>query len=278
MALKIRLEIDGKQIRSVIRDSRSDKQKLHYPVVVENGQNLAKTLQLSFGDIAQKMRQDVPSLLKKVELIELATTLGKTILADKTGVHVGLIVTKGYEARVLNDSKTSALLQHDLVVGIDEEVNRKGKIIKESKEDEIREAIRTLLDGGAEVIVASFENAAINPHNEVLCQEVMARNFPRHYLGGVPFQKSVEVSDSNDFTLRTRLAVMNAYIKSGIFTSLYSLTDEIWKMGYRNPLHLIDAQGHSIPLAKALPLATLASEKAPPPRMESVNLRREGGR
>ena len=269
MALKIKLEIDSKQISSVVLDSQSNKQKLHSPVVVENGQNLGRALQLSFEKIAQKMRQDVPSLLRKVELIEIATTLGETILVDRTGIHVGLIVTKGYETSVLNDSKISALLQHDLVVGIDEEVNTKGKVIKELKEDEIREAIRSLLDGGAEVIVASFKNAAINPHNEVLCQKVMAKSFPRHYLGGVPFQKSVEVADSNDFTLRTHLAVMNAYIKSGIASRLYSLADEIWRIGYRNPLHLIDAHGRSIPLAKVLPVATLASEKTAPLRMES---------
>jgi N-methylhydantoinase A/oxoprolinase/acetone carboxylase beta subunit len=268
MALKIRLEIDSQQIRSIILDSQSNKQKLDSSVAVESGQNLVKALQLSFEKIAQKMRQDIHTFLKKVELIEIVTTLGETILEDRTGIRVGLFVTKGCETSVLNNSKISAFLQNDLVVGIDEEVNTKGKVIKELKEDEVRGAIRSLLDGGAEVIVASFKNAAINPHNEVLCQEVMVKNFPRYYLGGVPFQKSVEVTDSNDFTLRTNLAVMNAYLKSGIASRLYALGDEIWKMGYRNPIHLIDARGRSIPLAKVLPVATLTSEKAAPLRME----------
>jgi hypothetical protein len=89
----------------------------------------------------------------------------------------------------------------------------------------------------------------------------------------VPFQKSVEISGSNDFALRTRLAVINAYIKSGIASRVYALGDEIWKMGYRRPIHLMDARGRSIPMAEVLPVATLTSEKAAPLRMEKIRRR-----
>jgi len=266
MALKLRVEIGNKKTHVVIFNSELGKQELS-SLLEENGQDLVKTLQLSFEKIARRMKQDVHSLLEKVELIEFVTTLGEIIVADRTGAHLGLIVTKGCEKSILNNQEASNLLQPDLVVGIDEEVNAKGKVAKEAKEDEIRAAIRNLLDGGAEVIVASFKNAAINPNNEISCQEVMRKSFPRHYLGGVPFQKSVEVTDSNDFTLRTQLAVKNAYIKSEIRSRLYPLVAEIWRMGYRNEVYLTDARGHSTPLAKVLPVATLASEEPTPLRM-----------
>jgi hypothetical protein len=42
---------------------------------------------------------------------------------------------------------------------------------------------------------------------------------------------------------------------------LYSLSGEIWGMGYRKPIHLIDASGQSIPMAKALPVATVGAKK-----------------
>jgi N-methylhydantoinase A/oxoprolinase/acetone carboxylase beta subunit len=206
---------------------------------------------------------NVKEFLRHVSIIRYVTTHGTNTFIMRTGDTVGLLVTRGYEENLYAEKGEGhpafSFVSRDMVIGLDEEVNDKGEIVKAVNEEEVVNAIKTLLERGANILVVSFRNAHLNPFNERKVKEVLNKYFPPHYLGYVPVILASELCKRPDEVTRTNLAILNAYIHRLMAGFLYRVEDELRNLGYRRPLMTVHVNGGVVSISKTRPIDTVGS-------------------
>jgi N-methylhydantoinase A len=100
----------------------------------------------------------VVDLLRQTDVVRFSSTIGSNTLIQQSGPKLGLIVTKGFENSLYtSDGERSSalgfLVAKNMVIGIDEEVNKEGEVVREPEENEVRAAIHHLLENGARAII-----------------------------------------------------------------------------------------------------------------------------
>ena len=154
-------------------------------------------------------------LLEETEVVRLSTTLGTNTLIQRSGPKVGVIVTAGFEGNLYGSDANPLLdflVSRDMIVGLREDTRPDGSVATLVAEDEVRMAIRKLLESGARVIVLSLRRSYENPANERRVRDIVEADYPRHYLGSVPLLLSSEVSTRPDDQSKTNVAIINAYL------------------------------------------------------------------
>jgi len=205
----------------------------------------------------------VKEFLRRVSIIRYVTTHGTNTFIMKTGDIVGVFVTKGYE-RNLYAEKGDAnpafnFINREMVIGLDEEVNDRGELVKALEEGEVVNAIKALLERGANIFVVSFRNAHLNSFNEQKVKEILNRYYKPHYLGYVPIILASEFCRRPDEVTRTNLAILNAYIHRLMAGFLYRVEDELRNLGYRKPLMTVHVNGGVVSIGKTRPIDTVGS-------------------
>ena len=210
---------------------------------------------------ARSFGETVSDMLRRAEVIRFSSTIGNNTMITKSGPKVGLIVTKGYEdilygEKGCKESLFDFILSPSMVQGIDEAVDTGGKVAKAPDGEEVRGAVKHLLQRGARIIVVSLLRATINDANEKRVREIVAEAYPSHFLGAVPLLLSSEVSASSDDTLRTNTAVVNAYLHRDMVKFLYRADDYLRKRGYGKPMLVAHCGGGTARVAKTIALQT----------------------
>src|SRR6202140_4050361 len=108
-------------------------------------------------------------LLPAIDMIRYSTTIAMNRLIEKKGPRLGLITTEGHEDVVLIgrgaqwidgtrvqerrnlaiQKKPEPLIPRDMIVGVKERVDSRGKIIRPLDENDVREKVRCLISRGA---------------------------------------------------------------------------------------------------------------------------------
>ena len=142
---------------------------------------------------ANKLGISVGELLSKTAVIRYSTTIGTNCLLQKIGPKLGLIVTEGFTDTLYmpnddsNASEASGIMDTivlpNMRIGIKEKVDDFGEIRRSLDEEEVRQAVESLLDSGARSIVISLRNSALNTHHEQMSKDIIDSEYPRHYLG-----------------------------------------------------------------------------------------------
>lgn len=171
-------------------------------------------------------------------------------------------MTKGFEDSLYDEKKEFRLkgfIRPEMIVGIEEEVDEQGRVIREVDENQVIDAADHLLDAGARVIVVSFLRSAVNPGNERKVKEIINLEYPPHYLGSVIVLLTSEVSARPVEYQRTNTAVLNSYIHADLVRYLYKGDEELSRRGSLRPMLVVHSTGGMATVAKTTALNTYNS-------------------
>jgi N-methylhydantoinase A len=176
---------------------------------------------------AEKVGLDERTLFARTSRLVHGTTTGTNAIVSRSGAKVGLITTAGHgdvmflmrgggrtaglapdEAlHVYATYKPDPLVARDMIVEVPERVDVDGDVIVALNEDVARQAIRTLVERGAEAIAISLVWSFRNPTHEHRIREIVLEEAPDLFVTcGCEL-----VSQLGEYE-RTTTAIMNAYI------------------------------------------------------------------
>ena len=127
-----------------------------------------------------------------LHLLFHGTTVVTNMILTNTGSRVGLLTTRGHE-QILHLARAwtpgplygwMALVKPDPpadpadTVGISERMGPNGEVLQELDEDEVREAVRKLVDRGVESLAIGFLNSYVNPAHERRARDIVREAYP----------------------------------------------------------------------------------------------------
>lgn len=207
--------------------------------------------------VADQVGLDLGTFLSKVERFGLGTTAVTNALVEKQGVSAGLLTTAGFEdtiamARSRRVSSEGYLtppwspIERSAVVGIEERVDRDGKILRQVDLNDVRAAVNELIETRQiEAIAVSFLWSFKNPENELSVVAFLRSEFP-----DIPVFSGVELHPSIREYERTLVATVNA-VMSKALDGIEALAAELAENGLLVPLLLLQTSGGTVTLAEA---------------------------
>ncbi|MDQ3910941.1 MAG: hydantoinase/oxoprolinase family protein, partial [Actinomycetota bacterium] len=127
-----------------------------------------------------------------LHLLFHGTTVVTNMILTNTGSRVGLLTTKGHE-QILHLARAwtpgplygwMALVKPDPpadpsdTVGISERMGPNGEVLQELDEDEVREAVKGLVERGVESLAIGFLNSYVNPAHERRARDIVREAYP----------------------------------------------------------------------------------------------------
>jgi N-methylhydantoinase A/oxoprolinase/acetone carboxylase beta subunit len=175
---------------------------------------------IAFVDILEAARDalgfaDLRALLTQVEVIRWSSTITSNVLAQRTGPKLGLLVSAGHESDLYNPDAAAT------VVGTLVSAEDIGGIPADADEQVVRQAIKSLLDKGIRRINISLAGAFPDGSAEERIIEMIAQDYPDHFLGSIPALAGSEVVLRPDDSTRTIASLINAYVHPALATTLY---------------------------------------------------------
>ncbi|HTW87172.1 MAG TPA: hydantoinase/oxoprolinase family protein, partial [Candidatus Binataceae bacterium] len=215
---------------------------------------------------AKEFGLELESFLRDATVNRLSSTLGTNLVVQRAGTRLGLLVSGDHAQDLYGASLRAPILDlfvpSEMVLSLDEEIDRDGQVRREPPRDQVLAHLRMLLEMGARIVVVSLRNSWRNPHNEHLVRSYVHERYPVQYLRSVPIQIGSEVVHAADDHARTNSAVLNAYIHPPMARNLYRIEDRLREKGYKRPLLVVHAHGGSGRIAKTVALHTLSSGPA----------------
>ncbi|MBV1931801.1 MAG: hydantoinase/oxoprolinase family protein [Porticoccaceae bacterium] len=221
--------------------------------------NLASGFMGALEDACGQLDLSVKETLSSVDAVRYATTLGTNALIERKGPEVGLLTTSGFEFSVplmrargygdgLSDREQQDLpaacrpepiVPRSMIEGIDERVDYKGEVVFDVDEDNVRNAVRHLVDRGAQAFVVSLINAVVNPENEKKVERIILDEYPSHLLGAIPIILSHRVAGRKGEYARTMSAILDAYLHDQMYHGLASLESVLRQNNYKRPMLVV---------------------------------------
>ncbi|MDI9977248.1 MULTISPECIES: hydantoinase/oxoprolinase family protein [Rhodococcus] len=207
--------------------------------------------------VADQVGLDLETFLGRVERFGLGTTAVTNALVEKHGVRAGLLTTAGFEdtismARSRRVSEEGFLvppwspIDRSAVVGVDERVDRDGKVLQAVDIAAVRSAVANLIETHQiEALAVSFLWSFKNDENELAVVEFVRQEFP-----DLPVFSGVELHPSIREYERTLVAAVNAVLSTAL-DGIEALAQELADTGLRVPLLLLQTSGGTVTLAEA---------------------------
>jgi N-methylhydantoinase A len=199
---------------------------------------------------------DFAEVLPRVRKFGLGTTAVTNVIATRRGLKVGLVTTKGFEevlrlarGRTMSDDgwlkSVDPLVAPDAIVGIDERIDRNGRVLTPLDEAAVIAAGRTLAEAGVESIAVSFLWSFLNPSHERRAAELLRQTVPH-----IPVTAGIELRPVIREYERTTLAVLNAYAR-GAYAGVDELAQTLREEGLAAPVLLCHSGGGAISIGQA---------------------------
>ncbi|MDE0364100.1 MAG: hydantoinase/oxoprolinase family protein [Gammaproteobacteria bacterium] len=208
--------------------------------------------------VAAECCHGLDELLSRTVRFGLGTTAVTNVFASQTGCRIGLITTAGFEdhfhlarsARHGNDGWLELPwnpLPRDAVVGINERIDREGKVCIELSEEEVEQAARYLAETHqVEAIAISFLWSFLNPEHEQSAADIIRNLCPDvQVFCGSKLNPTLREYD------RTREAVLSAYA-FGALDGVAKLSDDLRERGLQSPLLLLHSGGGAMSVSEAM--------------------------
>ena len=221
----------------------------------------------SVASAARDMGLSLGELLARTTLFVHGSTVVDNAIFTREGAAVGLVTTEGFEDTVLvtrgaygrwggltedrtkhmvRTERAAPLVEPTRIAGVPERTDYKGEVIRPLDEAAAEEALRRLLDSGAEAVAVcllwSFRNAA----NERKVKALLERIAPHVYC-----TISSDIAPTPGEYERTSTTVINAYAGRIARDYLLGLQELLAKEGYRGPLLIMQGYGGLLPAAEA---------------------------
>lgn len=232
--------------------------------------NLSMGFRRVIEDSARELGDSLDDLLLRTDMIRYSTTVAMNTLIERKGPRLGFITTAGHEhmlyigrARQWADGlhpsewrhvakirKPDLLVPLDLTVGVHERVDCMGNVVEGLNPDEVRDAVRYLVDQGVRGFVVCLLWSFINPVHEQQIKAIIQEEYPDTYLGNMPVMLSSEVHPKWHEYPRANVTLLNAYLQTEMTEQLRGLADELRDHGYRRPLMVINNVGGMAKIAR----------------------------
>jgi N-methylhydantoinase A/oxoprolinase/acetone carboxylase beta subunit len=273
VSYRIAVDIGGTFTDCVIADaqgSRTVSKALTTPASLEDGVLDA----LAVG--AEQLGTTRAALLTETDLLVHGTTQATNAILTRTGAKTGLLTTKGHEDAIIIGkvyAKVAGLPERDLVRssrlrkpdpivprrlirGVTERVDRYGEVIVELQEDEVVDAIDSLVAEGVEAIAVSLLWSFVNDEHERRIKEIVVERAPAVFS-----TYSHEVAPVLGEYERTATTAVTAYVGPKVVAYLEKLERQLRDEGLGRPLLVMQASGGLTSVADAArrPIVTLDS-------------------
>ncbi|ACN15693.1 putative hydantoinase/oxoprolinase fusion protein (hydantoin converting enzyme) [Desulforapulum autotrophicum HRM2] len=194
-----------------------------------------------------------PDVLSKVELVSVSTTLATNAIVEGEGQKTGLILM------VSGGHVSDELISHTPRCNVKGQINISGNEVEPVDEDEIRNAVRHMLEKeGVTAFAVSGFAGAINPDHELAVKRIINEET------GLVACCGHELSDLLNFVVRAQTAVLNARIIPRMIKFFRELGDVLKKRGIHAPMMVVKGDGTlmSAAMAKERPVETILSGPA----------------
>jgi N-methylhydantoinase A/oxoprolinase/acetone carboxylase beta subunit len=205
----------------------------------------------------------IDQLLPAIDMIRYSTTIALNRLIEKKGPRLGLITTEGHEDVVLIgrgaqwidgtrvaerrnlsvQKKPDPLIPRDMIVGVKERVDSRGRIIRPLDENDVREKVRYLTSRGARGFVVALLWGFLNPANERRVKEIIRDEYKEFHIGYLPVVLAGQVVGKLGEYERTLAAILDAYLQRSMQIELSAMWDKLREKGYSKPLLMIQSSG-----------------------------------
>jgi N-methylhydantoinase A len=230
----------------------------------------------ALGVAAERLGLSFEDFCSRIGMLTHGTTVGTNALIQRKGAKIGLITTKGHEdvIHIMRGSrgvtsrdlrqvvhfpesrKPVPIVPKRLIEGVSERVDCFGEVVVPLNEEQVKAALRRLLEQGVEAIAVCFLWSFRHPAHELRVKEIARRVAPELFVAC-----SVEIAPKWGEYERTTATALNAYIGPVMARYLGNLARRLKSAGYRQPLQIAQCGGGSISVDKAMgsPLLTLDS-------------------
>ena len=216
----------------------------------------------------RELEQKVPDLTGKLDEVIHGTTLVINAIIERKGAPTGLITTKGFRD-VLELGREIRYAPYDIFaefpepliprrrrLEVDERVRSDGTVLKPLDPKVARDAVRRLLDMGAESIAVCLLNSFENPAHEMMIKGIIEEEAP-----GLSASVSYEVLPQIREYERTSTTVTNAYVKPLTGRYLSKLEGRLQSIGIGGQLFIMLSSGGitSVDTAAEFPVRIIES-------------------
>ena len=225
--------------------------------------NLALGFNAALVNACERAELTRDQVLKEVDSVRYATTLGTNALIEGKGPRVAAIVTHGFEDTIhisrskgygegldpikqgdmADAERPKPLVPRNMVRSIKERVDTVGEVLVDLQKEDVREQVRDLVSNGAEAIVVALVNATENSDHEQLVLETILEEYPAHELGSIPVILSSQVSGRKGEYVRAQTAIIDAFLHSIMFNALNQLSSSLRTSGYDKPMLVVHNSG-----------------------------------
>lgn len=209
----------------------------------------------------------------EIERFGHGTTVATNALIERKGGCVGLLATEGfsdvieigrqmrrqlYEAPLAPESPVF-LAPGRLRKGVVERLASDGSVLIALDENSVQNAVRKLVDAGAEAIAICFLFSFLNPAHENRARDIVAAEFP---------ELKISVSNEIDPTFReyerTVVTAFDAYVKPVVDSYLARLNSELKNAGITSEPKVMQSRGgmSAVSVARQRPVRLFLSGPA----------------
>lgn len=241
--------------------------------------NLSNGFNEAIDSACQQLGVPRDELFANVDSIRYATTLGTNAIIERKGPKIGLLVTHGFEATVAvsrgrgygegldleqtrdlsSATRPDPLVPLYRVRGIRERMTYDGRTVFPLNEDDVRRAVRELVDEGVEALVVCLTHAVTNPTHEQRVREIIREDFPGHMLGAIPVILSHQVSGRKGEYARASSSIIDAFLHATMYHAMSVLELNLRDAGYPKPMLLVHNSGGMAQLNSTDALQTVHS-------------------
>src|SRR5919202_53111 len=205
--------------------------------VVEGIQAVCEKVGISFTDL---------------HLLFHGTTVVTNMILTNTGSRVGLLTTKGHE-QILHLARAwtpgplygwMALQKPDPpadptdTVGIAERIGSDGEVIQPLDEDEVREAVKGLVDRGVESLAIGFLNSYVNPEHERRARDIVREAYPE-----LSVSISADIGQEYGEYERTLTTVVNTAVQPRTMLYMRNFEGSIGEKRFDGALSIVRSDG-----------------------------------
>jgi len=184
--------------------------------------------------------------LGDVSEIVHGTTLVTNAIIERRGARLGLLTTQGFRDSLEMGTEQRYDI-YDLFLGfpdplvprrhrleVGERMDRDGRVIARLDPNEVRAAVRRLVDDGIETVAVCFLHSYANPAHEQAVRALIAQEFPNLFVS----LSSDVVAELREYP-RAVTTCANAYVQPLMDRYLANFEHELSARGFRGALRLM---------------------------------------
>jgi N-methylhydantoinase A len=209
--------------------------------------------------------------IKNVSTLVHGTTLVTNAVIERKGAKTALLTTKGFED-VLEIGREmrydiydifitmpKPLVPKELRKGVQERVDKNGKVLEKLNIDEVEKSLVSLQKNGVQSVAVSLLHSYANTKHEKEIGNLLKKKFP-----ALTYSLSSEVMPEIREYERTSATVMNAYVQPLTDQYLKNLNSNLQQLGFNGIIHIMNSAGRltTVEGARKTPVHLLESGPA----------------